>query len=86
MKRLLSFLTAPLLGIAFFVAWPDWAAYEIYGAIQAKDATALERKIDLPAFAPPCAGGRAEDRSALRSDAVGPYQSGACRATEARGG
>ena len=49
MKRLLLLLTvALLLGIAFFVAWPSWAVYEIYSAIQAKDAAALERKIDLP--------------------------------------
>jgi len=49
MKKLLLFLSvALLLGIAFFVAWPSWAAYEIYTAIQAKDAAALEHKIDLP--------------------------------------
>lgn len=49
MKKLLLLLSvALLLGIAFFVAWPSWAAYEIYTAIQAKDAAALEHKIDLP--------------------------------------
>jgi hypothetical protein len=49
MKRLLLLLTAVLLlGTAFFVAWPGWAAYEVYTAIQAKDAATLERKFDLP--------------------------------------
>lgn len=48
MKKLLLLLTAfLLLAAAFFVAWPGWAIYEIHTAIQAKDAAALERRIDL---------------------------------------
>src|SRR5690349_5124991 len=48
MKALLSVIVLVLLAVAFFVAWPGWSAYQIYTAIIAKDAPALERKIDLP--------------------------------------
>lgn len=49
MKKLIFFLTVTLLlALAFFVAWPSWAAYETYNAILAKDAPALERRIDFP--------------------------------------
>jgi DUF2939 family protein len=34
--------------VAFFIVWPGWVAYEAYTAVQAKDAKALERRIDFP--------------------------------------
>jgi hypothetical protein len=46
MKRLLLLVVVLLLG--FYVAWPGWSAYQIDGAIKAKDAETLERKIDFP--------------------------------------
>ena len=48
MRKLFSLIIVLLLVVAFFVAWPGWAAYETYTAILAKDAPALERKIDIP--------------------------------------
>jgi hypothetical protein len=45
MKRLLLLVVVLLLG--FYVAWPGWSAYQIDGAIKARDAATLERKIDF---------------------------------------
>jgi hypothetical protein len=48
MKKLLFLIVVLLLVVAFFVAWPGWAAYQTYNAILAKDTPALERRIDFP--------------------------------------
>ena len=45
MKRIVALLIVLLL--AFYVAWPGWTAWQISGAIKAKDAATLDRKIDF---------------------------------------
>jgi hypothetical protein len=45
MKRLSSLLAILLL--AFYVAWPGYSAYEIHQALEARDAAALEGRIDF---------------------------------------
>lgn len=43
----LLFLLVGLLFI-FYVAWPAWSIYRIYGALEKDDTITLERKIDFP--------------------------------------
>lgn len=43
MKRLIALAVLLLLG--FYVAWPGWTAYQVAGALKAKDQATLERKI-----------------------------------------
>lgn len=45
MKRIIALVLVLLLG--FYVAWPAWTGYQIKSALDAKDAAALERKIDF---------------------------------------
>jgi Protein of unknown function (DUF2939) len=46
MKKLIGLLVLALLG--FYVVWPAWSGYQIYTALNDKDASLLERKIDFP--------------------------------------
>lgn len=45
MKRLIGLVILGLLG--FYVLWPAWTGYQIKTALDAKDAAALDRKIDF---------------------------------------
>ncbi len=46
MRRLIGLLILAALG--FYVAWPAWSGYRIAQALSAKDAAALDGKIDFP--------------------------------------
>ena len=50
MKRALAIIIALAIvaALGFYVAWPGWSAWQIANAIKAKDAPALDRKIDFP--------------------------------------
>jgi hypothetical protein len=58
MKKLWAAIIVLLL-LAFYGLWPIWSVYQIYGAVKAKDAETLDRKIDFPSV-----------RASLRSAAV----------------
>jgi Protein of unknown function (DUF2939) len=47
MRKLLYPLLIVVAVAAFWLAWPAWSAYQIRAALEAKDAEALERKIDF---------------------------------------
>jgi hypothetical protein len=46
MRRLGSLIV--LLAVGFYVAWPAYSGYQIKSALDAKDAAALENKVDFP--------------------------------------
>jgi Protein of unknown function (DUF2939) len=48
MRRLFSLLVLAVLAVVgFYVVWPAWSGYRIWTALEARDAAALEGKIDF---------------------------------------
>jgi Protein of unknown function (DUF2939) len=72
MKMLLPAIVIVLLA-AFYVAWPAWSGYQIYDAIETKDAATLDRKIDFPSVRVSLRSAAKEKTSQLYvSPAAGP--------------